>query len=164
MGGSAWRRAFVGRNLCGFNLYYTAVSYAWGDATPRHPVIVDGHERLIATNLWHFVQRANMQRITLPLTKEHRNLIIEQLASRRLQSLDSLRDLRRLKELHRSQWPENWLWVDALCIDQSDADERTHQVGIMSELFGRADQVISWLGPAYDNSEHATSTIASYGE
>lgn len=145
--------------------YYIAVSYAWGDATPRHPVIVDGHERLIATNLWHFVQRANMQRTTLQVTKEHRNLIIEQLASRRLQSLESLRELRRkLKELDCSYWPEDWLWVDALCIDQSNADERTHQVGIMSEIFGRADQVISWLGPAYDNSEHAMSAIATYSD
>jgi hypothetical protein len=60
------------------------------------------------------------------------------------------------------RWSEDWLWIDALCIDQADARERTHQVGIMSEIFGRADQVISWLGPAYDNSEHAMTTIAYY--
>jgi hypothetical protein len=59
-------------------------------------------------------------------------------------------------------WFEKWLWIDALCIDQSDAQERTHQVEIMSEIFGRADSVISWLGPAYDNSEHAMNAIAGY--
>jgi hypothetical protein len=63
--------------------------------------------------------------------------------------------------LHTEDGP-NVVWIDALCIDQSDAQERTHQVGIMSEIFGRADQVISWLGPAYDNSEHAMTTIAGY--
>jgi hypothetical protein len=62
----------------------------------------------------------------------------------------------------KDNWLGEWLWIDALCIDQSDARERTHQVGIMSEIFGRADRVISWLGPAYDNSEHAMNTIAAY--
>ena len=75
-----------------------------------------------------------------------------------------IRYVRRMKTLQRSYWTFNWLWVDALCIDQSNADERTHQVVIMSEIFGRADQVISWLGPAYDNSEYAMSTIATYSD
>lgn len=39
-----------------------------------------------------------------------------------------------------------WLWIDALCIDQSDAEERTRQIGIMSQIFGRASQVVVWLG------------------
>lgn len=63
----------------------------------------------------------------------------------------------KLEELHA-----DWLWIDALCIDQSDARERTHQVGMMSKIFGRANKVISWLGPAYDNSEYAMATIAGY--
>jgi hypothetical protein len=46
-------------------LPYTAISYSWGDPTPSHPVIVDGQKRLVATNLWHFLQRANMQRVDL---------------------------------------------------------------------------------------------------
>jgi hypothetical protein len=40
-----------------------------------------------------------------------------------------------------------WLWIDALSIDQSKYDERAHQIVIMSLIFGRADQVIAWLGP-----------------
>jgi hypothetical protein len=38
-------------------LTYTAVSYAWGDPTPRHTILVDGHPRMIAQNLWEFLMR-----------------------------------------------------------------------------------------------------------
>lgn len=146
-------------------LRYSAISYAWGDALPRHPVIVDGHKRRVATNVWRFIQRANMQRITLQDTKEERNKEVESetrfLAS---QPLPSVVLWRRIQKVRRRGWPEDWLWIDALCIDQSDARERTHQVGIMSEIFGSAAQVISWLGPAYDNSEHAMSIISAYSD
>lgn len=128
---------------------------------------MDGHKRLVATNLWYFLQRANKHRIVLPGTREERNKEIEIESNRRLlaspdpQSLDESHVV-GIKTLQSQDWPNNWLWIDALCIDQSDARERMHQVGIMSEIFGRADQVISWLGPAYDNSDHAMNTISTY--
>ncbi|KXS97446.1 hypothetical protein AC578_7364 [Pseudocercospora eumusae] len=46
-------------------------------------------------------------------------------------------------------------WIDALCIDQDDQAERTHQVGLMSMIYRRADYVLVWLGPAYGNSKEA---------
>jgi hypothetical protein len=150
--------------------HYTAISYAWGDATARHPVFVDGHKRLVATNLWHFIQRAIIQRTETQGTKEVRT---ELLASARASlpppscqrfADDYVVHLERLQALQRLGWPEDWLWIDALCIDQLDDHERTHQVGIMSEIFGRADLVISWLGPAYNNSEHAMTAISYYSD
>jgi hypothetical protein len=39
-----------------------------------------------------------------------------------------------------------WLWIDALCIDQSNNSERSHQVQQMGRIFGHAVRVISWLG------------------
>jgi Heterokaryon incompatibility protein (HET) len=38
------------------------------------------------------------------------------------------------------------LWVDALCINQDDLEERNHQVHLMAEIYERADLVIAWLG------------------
>jgi hypothetical protein len=43
---------------------------------------------------------------------------------------------------------ERILWADALCINQSDLVERTHQVSLMSSVYGRAALVIVWLGEA----------------
>jgi hypothetical protein len=38
------------------------------------------------------------------------------------------------------------LWVDAICINQKDVDERGHQVGIMRDVYSKAVQVLIWLG------------------
>jgi hypothetical protein len=43
-----------------------------------------------------------------------------------------------------------WLWIDALCIDQENLAERTHQVQQMGSVYSRASKVISWLGPSPD--------------
>lgn len=38
------------------------------------------------------------------------------------------------------------LWVDALCINQSDNDEKSEQVNMMGEVFRLASRVTAWLG------------------
>ena len=46
------------------------------------------------------------------------------------------------------------LWIDALCIDQENDQERNHQVGLMGRLYSSARTVLVWLGPACSVSEH----------
>jgi hypothetical protein len=41
-------------------------------------------------------------------------------------------------------------WIDAICIDQKNIEEKNHQVSLMKEIYGRAYSVIAWLG-AEDN-------------
>ncbi|KAH9207480.1 heterokaryon incompatibility protein-domain-containing protein, partial [Leptodontidium sp. 2 PMI_412] len=41
---------------------------------------------------------------------------------------------------------ERVLWIDAICIDQSDKGERNHQVGLMAQVYSRASRVVVWLG------------------
>ncbi|KAI4943934.1 hypothetical protein J4E91_009081 [Alternaria rosae] len=38
------------------------------------------------------------------------------------------------------------LWIDALCINQTDVEERNHQVQQMGNIFADAKMVVSWLG------------------
>jgi hypothetical protein len=38
------------------------------------------------------------------------------------------------------------LWVDAVCVDQSNVSERNHQVCQMGEIYQQASQVVVWLG------------------
>lgn len=38
------------------------------------------------------------------------------------------------------------LWIDALCINQADIDEKGHQVGKMAEVYKGATMVNVWLG------------------
>ncbi|KNG89946.1 hypothetical protein ANOM_001677 [Aspergillus nomiae NRRL 13137] len=57
-----------------------------------------------------------------------------------------------------------WIWVDAICINQSDAEEKAHQVAGMGELYSCADQVLIWLGDAADESDMACSLLPELTE
>ena len=162
--------------------FYSAISYSWGDPSPSHTIIVNGHERMVAKNLWYFLQRTSIMRADLRYKKAKRAGRSRVWETKMRDWKTKMRDLGKKMQMEvwteevpygdhvelwtaavqQRGWPDDWLWIDALCIDQSDARERTHQVKIMSEIFGRADQVISWLGPSYDLSEFAMTTIAGH--
>src|SRR5436305_219035 len=38
------------------------------------------------------------------------------------------------------------VWVDAICINQQDDRERTHQVQMMRDIYHKSDEVAIWLG------------------
>ena len=40
------------------------------------------------------------------------------------------------------------LWIDQLCIDQDDEDEKAPQIQLMGEIYQKAQRVIIWLGEA----------------
>ncbi|KAF9874626.1 hypothetical protein CkaCkLH20_07763 [Colletotrichum karsti] len=58
---------------------------------------------------------------------------------------------------------ECWLWVDAICIAQSDVDEKSQQVNMMREIFGRAQTVYMWLGPGTAETDKAMDVISAHG-
>lgn len=45
------------------------------------------------------------------------------------------------------RYPDQWVWIDAICIDQSNEglQEREHQVSLMRDIYHRADEVLVWL-------------------
>lgn len=50
--------------------------------------------------------------------------------------------LRRL----RKRWEPRTLWIDALCINQADDDEKTHQVSRTARIFEMCARGLAWLG------------------
>lgn len=52
-------------------------------------------------------------------------------------------------------------WIDALCIDQSNNGERSHQVDLMARIYSKADRVLVWLGPAGESSNLAMRCLAT---
>ncbi|KAH7094297.1 heterokaryon incompatibility protein-domain-containing protein [Paraphoma chrysanthemicola] len=48
----------------------------------------------------------------------------------------------------RKPFADRNLWIDAICINQSDDIEKASQVGRMGLIYARADKVHIWLGPA----------------
>jgi hypothetical protein len=57
-----------------------------------------------------------------------------------------------------------YLWVDAICINQQDEDEKNKQVGRMRDIYKTATQVLAWLGPAADGSDTAMDALDSLGK
>ncbi|KAK4505980.1 hypothetical protein PRZ48_003945 [Zasmidium cellare] len=53
-------------------------------------------------------------------------------------------------------------WIDALCIDQSDLKERSHQVSLMAKIYQGAELVVSWLGPPFDASDVALDHLTMF--
>ncbi|PVH78412.1 HET-domain-containing protein, partial [Cadophora sp. DSE1049] len=60
----------------------------------------------------------------------------------------ALRQLRPLKYRIRDRLcpSERILWVDALCINQLDLEEKAHQVKEMAQIYKTAKRVLIWLG------------------
>jgi hypothetical protein len=63
--------------------------------------------------------------------------------------------LRHLRQTDRPRL----VWIDALCIDQSNDHEKSTQVAIMSRIFRLASCVIAWLGPKQENSDDALALM-----
>jgi Heterokaryon incompatibility protein (HET) len=53
------------------------------------------------------------------------------------------------------------LWIDAICIDQSNREERSEQVNVMARIYSQASQVIVWLGETdiYVNVVYSCNSI-----
>jgi hypothetical protein len=43
-----------------------------------------------------------------------------------------------------------WLWIDAICINQTSDSERNHQVKLMGNIYTKCNSVLAWLGPPSD--------------
>ena len=50
-------------------------------------------------------------------------------------------------------------WIDAICIDQENIDERNSQVRLMKEIYRRAAEVVVWLGEDKQGSADGASLL-----
>ncbi|CAJ0551555.1 Ff.00g114850.m01.CDS01 [Fusarium sp. VM40] len=53
------------------------------------------------------------------------------------------------------------LWIDSICINQNDMEERNAQVGLMSRIFSDAKLVMVWLGQGSEATERAFRLLES---
>jgi hypothetical protein len=54
------------------------------------------------------------------------------------------------------------LWVDALCINQDDVEERNHQVAQMGRIYSLARLVVAWVGDSDRLSDSAMSLFSTW--
>ncbi|KAE9366430.1 HET-domain-containing protein, partial [Stipitochalara longipes BDJ] len=51
------------------------------------------------------------------------------------------------------------LWIDAICVNQQNTEERSSQVKRMADIYSKAAKVLIWLGPASDDSSTALKCL-----
>lgn len=61
-----------------------------------------------------------------------------------------------LKQL-RHESSNRLIWADAICINQTDYEEKSCQVRLMRQIYQRATRVVIWLGDGYDTGCGASS-------
>lgn len=59
---------------------------------------------------------------------------------------------------------ERTLWVDAICINQEDEDEKNTHIPLMRAIYAQADRVIVWLGEPDHAGPNALDTIHQLAE
>lgn len=57
--------------------------------------------------------------------------------------------------IRRVRYPDKdrWVWIDAICINQSSVPERTYQVSMMSKIYTAARNVIVYTGESTANTD-----------
>ncbi|KAM0228447.1 hypothetical protein ACHAP5_011942 [Fusarium lateritium] len=53
-----------------------------------------------------------------------------------------------------------FLWVDAICVNQNDQQEKSVQVPRMSDIYGKCERVLAWLGPVEDEDSDDVHRLA----
>ncbi|KAG6362253.1 hypothetical protein INS49_010483 [Diaporthe citri] len=78
-------------------------------------------------------------------------------------TLQVTRNLKTALQHLRHPDQERVMWVDALCINQSDDVEKGAEVARMGELFACAAHVVVWLGPEANGSGLAMERLEHIG-
>ncbi|RDA83825.1 hypothetical protein CP532_5134 [Ophiocordyceps camponoti-leonardi (nom. inval.)] len=64
---------------------------------------------------------------------------------------------------HLRQWEQDRiLWIDAICIDQGNLQERGHQVAHMSRIYAQAETVVIWLGAGTFETKVLMSSLRQF--
>lgn len=112
---------------------YESLSYTWG-SVKSHTILVNGDTLRITANLYNA-----------------------------LQSIKRWKDRPLAEALTAWQSVPNTsaaLWVDAICIDQENIQERGEQVQLMGHIYRNASQVIIWLGQSNQNVNTFMDVVA----
>lgn len=117
---------------------YYALSYAWGPPGDERTIIVNGLEMYIRRNLFEFLHRMTH----FPFLNFSTG------------------------EKDGSHWADSrkiLLWIDAICLDQSNTSERNHQVQQMYRIYNQAEAVLAWLGCGDNELEEWFRKLSVYG-
>lgn len=110
-------------------------------------------------------ERDSTSQVSGPWNEQHEILLSEQ-GQAESHSLTVTTNLRQFLQEWRSTNPEDlkWTWIDAICINQSDAREREAQVNLMGQIYNSCHEVIIWLGGEGKETRYIFYTMNTIGK
>ena len=129
---------------------YEALSYVWGDSTCTEQIMCNGQIHHVTTNAARAIRR-----IRLGISSPNPKKDTTDPGAKYQKPTDSEEndDIKRPASSHFTsvssspkRYRPKFLWIDALCIDQTNDSERSHQVQLMRDIYSKAGRVIVWLG------------------
>lgn len=124
---------------------FVALSYTWGYDMPTDDIIVN--ESFLSV-------RKNLRVALKALCNFFRNDVLVPDKSRQCEDEGVTFPKNLLQE---NGYP--LMWIDAICINQTNISEKNHQVNMMGRIFTTAGCVISWLGEEANNSQCVMKAI-----
>ena len=123
--------------------HYDALSYTWGNEEPTEKILV-----------------RRPQKPTTSAGKSRLKYFAQSMTKKRIYIRPNLEDaLRTFRDTNASTQEDLLLWIDAICINQTNEEEKSMQVARMAEIFSKAQDVLIWLGKEYNASSIAMDFI-----
>ncbi|KAI0440071.1 heterokaryon incompatibility protein-domain-containing protein [Xylaria telfairii] len=82
-----------------------------------------------------------------------------QVGGKQFPVLDSLQYFFHVLSLKDTVFDDAWWWIDSICIDLANVEERGAQVQLMRRIYRNACKVVVWLGEGSDNTDQAIDFI-----
>lgn len=123
-------------------IVYIALSYCWGDMARQRKISVIHHSFNENEDSVVQKEKTGVTLFSIDTATQRTFNVTESL-------YNALKSLRKSAPQLRKHFPlldHQPLWVDALCINQSDIEERNSQVGIMRSIYSKAMFVFIWMG------------------
>lgn len=108
---------------------YDALSYVWGPSNSKLEARITEEEQ-VNPDKW------SADETILPVTDNLHDA---------LKMVQAWKDAARITKNAKHE-PSQFLWVDAICINQDDLQEKSHQVQNMRHIYQRARRTVVWLG------------------
>lgn len=134
--GSTW--SYSGKlhpHILSPDLKYNCVSYVWGKqvSPPKHTILLNGLPRRLLPSIYSILE----------LIREEFSNDLHRVGT------SSVPSTKTATSSSITQSPTYW-WIDFLCINQEDDEEKTSQVAIMKEIYKGAQETVVWLGEEVD--------------
>ncbi|OQV00716.1 hypothetical protein CLAIMM_06179 [Cladophialophora immunda] len=127
---------------------YAALSYCWGESGIQRTIHINGARKSVSANLYFILQRLRKGLFKCAC----RSCICHQ----------KVANPGRL-DICFTQ-PGSLLWIDAICIDQTNNDEKNQQIPLMKDIFKGSGMNIFWVGEEDEDTQKTFEFLHAVAE